>query len=469
MVSSFYSSNESKQRKYIKENKIRELNQEAQQEIVDDQVATELGLEQKATKLSALSKRITDKLVGVKPEVLRGDTILLRAINNSQLSDLFEKIKLLKDSTLTKTQQSIRNNLSVQRNKDIINSLIQEAVPNGVDAIKSTVINALGGDGNEESVLELITKADKINLKELKPAYLPESKKAQNRENELMRSEDVNVIPKPLPSTPATPAQREALAKAQADLDLISLFQQDVKEARKKQTLKDLDELNEMEDLRLRKKFRDAIAKLDAENNNIKDKVILGKMINAIENQRMADAFQTFSENAITDALASKIQKNLKSALNYKKNIQIVNKYLDKEAIKDFNKKFTLYNKEQNELNDMGKSHNKKIIAYNKEKNERNMMSREDINYSLPIPKSRSNSNTTTEQGSLAGEKLDMRSENKGAPRKPANEKYKEMQEIIAIPVRQRTRKQKKRLTYLRSDKSKEMVERELMSYEDRR
>lgn len=77
MVSSFYSSNESKQRKYIKENKIRELNQEAQQEIVDAQIDAELGLESKATKLSALSKRITDKLVGTKPEVLRGDALFI--------------------------------------------------------------------------------------------------------------------------------------------------------------------------------------------------------------------------------------------------------------------------------------------------------------------------------------------------------------------------------------------------------
>ena len=186
MVSSFYSSNEAKERKYVKENRIRELNQEAQQDIVDEQIDNELGLESKATKMSALSKRITDKLVGTKPEVLKGDALLVRAINNGQLSDLFEKIKLLKDSALTKTQQSIRDNLSVQRNKDIINSLIQEAVPNGVDAIKSAVINALGGDGNEESVLELITKADKLNLKDFSKILTSQEK----REQKLMSDED---------------------------------------------------------------------------------------------------------------------------------------------------------------------------------------------------------------------------------------------------------------------------------------
>ena len=44
MVSSFYSSNEAKERKYVDENKIRMLNDEAQQRVVDEQIASELSI-----------------------------------------------------------------------------------------------------------------------------------------------------------------------------------------------------------------------------------------------------------------------------------------------------------------------------------------------------------------------------------------------------------------------------------------
>jgi hypothetical protein len=402
MVSSFYSSNEAKERKYVKENRIRELNQEAQQDIVDEQIDNELGLESKATKMSALSKRITDKLVGTKPEVLKGDALLVRAINNGAITELFNKIKVMKDSTLTKTQIAIKNNLNLQSTKDVINELIQDALPNGVDAIKNVLINSLGGEGNQDSVLELITKADKINLKDFKPAYLPESKKAQNRENELMRSEDVNVIPKPLPSKPATTAQREAQAKAQANLDLISLFQQDVKEARKKESLKALDELNEMEDLRLRKNYMKVLDELKSEISSMskqeqakkqykEDKMILDKMMNLIENQRMHDSFMEFSNLAVRDALATKIQKNLKSALNYKKSMDEVNKYLKKERIGVAREKVL--------KSQVGKTMNDLLNAVERDNT-----------------KSRSYSEATTEQGSLAGQKTDGRSLNKGRP-----------------------------------------------------
>jgi hypothetical protein len=375
MVSSFYSSNEAKERKYVKENRIRELNQEAQQDIVDAQIDAELGLESKATKMSALSKRITDKLVGTKPEVLKGDALLVRAINNGQLSDLFEKIKLLKDSALTKTQQSIRDNLSVQRNKDIINSLIQEAVPNGVDAIKYAVINALGGDGNEESVLELITKADKLNLKDFSKILTSQEK----REQKLMSDED---------------------------------------------TLSRLTTLNANQDYALREKFDNILDGVASQAKTIADKRLWKQMKAAIEKQSMADAYKEWVDNATKSAFSDKLKKNLKAIV--------------------WNQKL-------------------------KQSKERGMMGQEDVNVGRPIPKSRSNSNTTTEQGSLAGEKIDMRSENKGAPPKPAKEKYKEIKEITAKPVSRRSRYEKKRLAYLRTDKNKEMMERELMGYEDKR
>jgi len=43
MVSSFYSSNQAKERDYVKENKIRMLNDEAQQQIVDEEIEKDLA------------------------------------------------------------------------------------------------------------------------------------------------------------------------------------------------------------------------------------------------------------------------------------------------------------------------------------------------------------------------------------------------------------------------------------------
>ena len=62
MASLFYSSNEKKQRKYIKDRQLEEINQANQQEIVDNALDKELGFEQKATKLSKLASRVIGKI-----------------------------------------------------------------------------------------------------------------------------------------------------------------------------------------------------------------------------------------------------------------------------------------------------------------------------------------------------------------------------------------------------------------------
>lgn len=296
MVSSFYSSNEAKERKYVDENKIRMLNDEAQQRVVDEQIASELGLEQSSTNLGNLASRIFKKLITCD---------------------------------------------------------------------KPTIVKSKFSDVNKNQA-----------------------------ENILMGAEDINYALKPLPSTPATAAEREAQAKAQANLDLISLFQQDVKEGRKRQALKDLDEMNAQEDLRLRKNFMKTLVELRGEvytkNKQKEDKKVLDKMMNLIENQRMHDSFMEFSNLAIRDELATKIQRNLKSLLNYKKSMQTVNKYLDKEAIKEFNKNFTEYNKS---------------IRVKKNKNLSGFIDKQEDDYFNDLQ-------STTDQGSLAGERVDGRFSN---------------------------------------------------------
>jgi hypothetical protein len=447
-MSLFYKSNESKERKYVKENKIRELNEEAQQQIVDDAIDTELGLDRKATNIGLLSKRVAEKLISSKPEIQNGELILLSSINNGKLSELFNKIQLLPDSDLTKNQQYIRDNLKNKQNKDIINGLIEQALPDGVEAIKSVILEALGGENNKSSLLDLINKANKLNIKDYANTVQPSSKKSKNKENELMAKEDINYAVKPIASKPATPAQIEAQNKAQADLDLISLFQQDVKEARKKQALKDLDQLSADEDLRLRKNFKSALEDMMDEVNNRsatakarkqykEDKMILDKMMQLIENQRMHDSFIEFSKAGINEALKEKLYKNLRSLVNERR----ANKAITSNRIK---------RTEISELNDMGQAHNEKktnnliksdlkreyLNMYNTAKAQEAIVNRKVNKIKLYKPiesktKSRSLSDTTTEQGTLAGEKIDLRNLNKGAPKNNTNEELNKFTDLL--------------------------------------
>lgn len=199
-MSLFYSSNEKKERRYVKENKIRELNDEEQQQILDDQIDSELGLEKRASNISRLTKRITDKLVGVELEIVKGNDILLNSINNSKLSELFNKIKTLPDSSLNKTQRLIRDDLKNGISKDIINQIIAEAVPNGPNAIKEAVLDALGGTDtvNKDLVLDMIFKTNKVNTRDLtvKNTNKVKDKKREDNETKKMSKEDFDVLDK---------------------------------------------------------------------------------------------------------------------------------------------------------------------------------------------------------------------------------------------------------------------------------
>jgi hypothetical protein len=345
MVSTFYSSNEQKQKDYLTQRRLQEDNDFNQQEIVDAELEKELGLEQRATKTALMSKRVADKLASLNKKSTDANE-LVNAINAGTVDQLFKKIQLLEDSSLNKNQQSIRDNLKIKENKNVLNEIIQDSLPLGAVGISEAIIEALGGSDNRSNVIDLINKASKINVKDYTSVRQPTNKKREARETEKMASEDINYALKPLPSTPATQEDIDKLNEAQAKLDLISLFQQDVKEGRKRQALKDLEQLNADEDLRLRINFKKALDDMMDEVNNRsasaklkkqykEDKAILDKMMQLIENQRMHDSFMEYSNLAIKDEFRKKIARNLKSALNYKKNINLINNYL-KNNSKDY-------------------------------------------------------------------------------------------------------------------------------------
>lgn len=152
-------------------------------------------------------------------------------------------------------------------------------------------------------------------------------------ERGLMGQEDVDVgrLVSKYKSEPASEDQLRTQAEKQAALDLIALFQQDVKEGRKRQTAIDLANLNDEEDYRVRRNFMNV---LDDMMDEIKDReqqkqlsknkyneqrMLLDKMMNLIENQRLHDSFIEFSNLASKNAYAGKIQRNFRAYLENQK------------------------------------------------------------------------------------------------------------------------------------------------------
>lgn len=92
-----------------------------------------------------------------------------------------------------------------------------------------------------------------------------------------------------------------------------------------------LAQLNADQDYALRVKFNETLNELKSAAKVAKDVKLLQRLQEAINNQRMADAFEKFSQNAITDAFARKIQRNLKALMTEKKvNQAIANKQVQK-------------------------------------------------------------------------------------------------------------------------------------------
>lgn len=218
MVSSFYSSNEQKQNNYIKSNYKKQYNQEAQQQLVDAEIDKELGLETQATDLGKLASRVVNKIGSELPQLGYSEKkqltysptqLLTNSINNGQLTTLFNDLKALPDSALNKRQQLIRNDLSDTENKKMINYQIEDALPNGADAIANAVIESLGGIGNEKLVLDMISKVETKKLRG-RPVESLDTKK-ERRERKLKGKQDINIRSK---------SERERYLMANEDINV---------------------------------------------------------------------------------------------------------------------------------------------------------------------------------------------------------------------------------------------------------
>lgn len=94
-----------------------------------------------------------------------------------------------------------------------------------------------------------------------------------------------------------------------------------------------LAQLNADQDYALRKKFNETLNELKSAAKTAKDIKLLQRLQEAINNQRMADAFEKFSQNVTTDEFARKLQRNLKALVENKKIRAQYDQYNEQEPI----------------------------------------------------------------------------------------------------------------------------------------
>lgn len=200
-MSLFYKSNEAKERKYQKENRLREINDEAQQEIVDDQIAEELGLEKQATNLGKLAKRVinkigadllTDQQVETKKQLSAMD-ILTEAIKNKKLTELFQSIKKIPNNVLTEKQIYEKDLLKTPEVKQKINDEIsavieKKGMPTATDITK--IAKKSGISFMEELTKKAKERADRL---EATPLDMSESKSTSKKKSPFQEELDAKL------------------------------------------------------------------------------------------------------------------------------------------------------------------------------------------------------------------------------------------------------------------------------------
>lgn len=291
-MSLFYDCNECKEQLYVKENLLRERNQETQQQIVDEQIAEELGLESKATNLGRLASRI------------------------------FQRIGTSDIPEITASRDTAKYDKKIKENNKI---MMEQKLMGDEDKLSRLYKNRTDYENQFDIPME----------------------------QKLMSDED---------------------------------------------TLSRLTTMNADQDYALREKFDSVLDGVASQAKTLADKKLLKRLKSLIEKQRMADAFEKWSDDAIKGAFADKLKRNLK--------VLVWNKQLQRR-IANKNKDNTL-------------------------------------------------SDTTTEQGTLAGEKMDLRAFNRGRPAKAIEKKYSEMMKIVSKPANERSADEKQQLRNFRGTMNKD-------------
>ena len=170
-----YLSNQQRLSKYRTERRKEEIYSDEQQDRLYEQIAIERGLDVQSTALARLAKSVISKGADVlsagAPAVRQsgvvnksGFQILSDSIKAGKLDELVKSIIRIPTGILTKKQRIMQRDLINPDFKKMFNEVLSEliAVDSTPDVLAKATLTALGGEGNESEVEELIkeTKYD---------------------------------------------------------------------------------------------------------------------------------------------------------------------------------------------------------------------------------------------------------------------------------------------------------------------
>ena len=331
-----YSSNQAKQKKYLKLRAEEEANEEAQQALLDEYLANERGFETNVSSLGRLASRVAKKIQAPIE------------LNQSNFSDIISKIIKLDPSLLSSQAKAVWSNLSEQSYRDQLNKFMvdelhtlktggtSDAAATAVvfDKLRSMIF------GSTEVEKEILDKLAKTSLSIIEPKKIDKAKQAavqellkreaSAKERSLMENEDFDISDYRAEQPPIGPAPSDVVIDIGAwedDVNKLKLLSDLVKYS-KDNTVIDiaaLDRLPNTVDYDTRVLFNDVLnemkSTLTKRAKDEADKKAIEKIQSYIEKSRLADAFQKLEDNRIlaNNALASKLQRNLKQLMIEKK------------------------------------------------------------------------------------------------------------------------------------------------------
>jgi len=166
-----YLSNQQRLLKYRNERRKEEIYDDEQQDRLYEQLALERGLDIQSTALAKLAKSVISKgadvlSAGAPPTTQSGVVkrtgfqILSDSIKAGKLDELVKRIVSIPSDSLTKKQRIIQRDLTNPQFKKTFNEVLSEllAVHSTPDLLAKSIVNAIGGDGNESEVEDMVGK-----------------------------------------------------------------------------------------------------------------------------------------------------------------------------------------------------------------------------------------------------------------------------------------------------------------------
>ncbi len=400
----YYKSNNARENAYEKARREQEILNNKQQDELDIKHMENLSEMSQAATYGRLMKNTFGEIMnssefsGVKKLVSNLNSTLTAIINSGKLDETVKSLISIPSSNLTPEAKIVIKKFKDPSMKDLINVEISNALKEGATPPQIAKIfkDMTAGKGE---------KGDKI-MSEL--LSILEAKGELNASINSTRGKKFGSVPED--------SDLAKQSKAMEELDLLSLFQQDVKEGKKRieqeekkqKALEELEKLNAEEDLKVRTKFHNMLDEMKAvQLKQAKDKQVVSKLMELLEREKMAAAFEQFSKVAMDNALREKIQRNIRNLFYYKKNMATINKYTSKEAIKQFNNNLKLASVSRT-------GHEQSLVNTKREGDDWDIKSEAD-----------------TVEGSLAGQKIDRRMFNTGAPKKDTNVELNDFTDLL--------------------------------------